>query len=165
MLGLLGKQFDRLCARHRHPCTSFLVSTQDFRSHRHKCRQNAASTLYFGRTIRRNYPRWKMSSHRTFGNFAIRQRRVSIASLSSTSEQSRLISVLTSCCGVGMMRRRRKEKMNRHSYLFTPTIVCNVNSHHTRQDNPCSSTSVKVAVRPLSLQYMQARTALVRRGN
>jgi hypothetical protein len=47
MLGLIGKQFDLLCTRHRHPAISILIATQDFRSLKNKCRQNASQYVIF----------------------------------------------------------------------------------------------------------------------
>lgn len=46
-IGLLGKEFENLCTRHRHPCISMMVSTQNFRSLGIKCRQNASQHVIF----------------------------------------------------------------------------------------------------------------------
>lgn len=69
MLGLLGKQFDLLCTRHRHPCISILVATQDFRSLRHKCRQNASQYIIFRTNNKKELAKMEDEFSSNFPNF------------------------------------------------------------------------------------------------
>lgn len=47
MLGMLGKKFDNMITRHRHPRISVLVTTQDFRSMPPKVRSNASHYMIY----------------------------------------------------------------------------------------------------------------------